>query len=44
MANKTVSGAASIHGQNPQHLFDNMVRNRVYDSIYWKEKLFALTA
>ncbi|GAW07484.1 PRP38-domain-containing protein [Lentinula edodes] len=44
MANTTVSGAKAIHGQNPQYLVETVVRNRIYESNYWKEHCFALTA
>ncbi|KAJ7702451.1 PRP38 family-domain-containing protein [Mycena rosella] len=44
MANTTVSGAQSIHGQNPQFLVETVIRNRIWESIYWKEHCFALTA
>ncbi|KAF5330781.1 hypothetical protein D9619_005652 [Psilocybe cf. subviscida] len=44
MANTTVSGAQSIHGQNPQSLVETVIRNRIYESTYWKEHCFALTA
>ncbi|RDX45417.1 PRP38-domain-containing protein [Lentinus brumalis] len=44
MANTTVRGATSIHGQNPQYLVESVIRNRIYDSSYWKEHCFALTA
>ncbi|KAJ7105755.1 PRP38 family-domain-containing protein [Mycena crocata] len=44
MANTTVSGALSIHGQNPQFLVETVIRNRIWESIYWKEHCFALTA
>ncbi|KAF5386596.1 hypothetical protein D9615_001727 [Tricholomella constricta] len=44
MANTTVSGALSIHGQNPQFLVETVIRNRIYESSYWKEHCFALTA
>ncbi|KAI0075476.1 PRP38-domain-containing protein [Panus rudis PR-1116 ss-1] len=44
MANTTVRGAISIHGKNPQHLVETVIRNRVYESQYWKEHCFALTA
>ncbi|GLB35184.1 putative PRP38 family protein [Lyophyllum shimeji] len=44
MANTTVSGALAIHGQNPQFLVETIIRNRIYDSTYWKEHCFALTA
>ncbi|KAI0048248.1 PRP38-domain-containing protein [Auriscalpium vulgare] len=44
MANTTVRGALAIHGQNPQHLVETVIRNRIYESPYWKEHCFALTA
>jgi pre-mRNA-splicing factor 38A len=44
MANTTISGAQSIHGQNPQSLVETVIRNRIYESTYWKEYCFALTA
>ncbi|KAJ6547210.1 PRP38 family-domain-containing protein [Mycena capillaripes] len=44
MANTTVAGAQSIHGQNPQFLVETVIRNRIWESIYWKEHCFALTA
>ncbi|KAK0240465.1 PRP38 family-domain-containing protein [Armillaria nabsnona] len=43
MANTTVSGSFAIHGQNPQHLVETVIRNRIYESNYWKEHCFALT-
>ncbi|KAM5531832.1 hypothetical protein V8D89_014531 [Ganoderma adspersum] len=44
MANTTVRGAVAIHGQNPQYLVESVIRSRIYDSNYWKEHCFALTA
>ncbi|THH31757.1 hypothetical protein EUX98_g2414 [Antrodiella citrinella] len=44
MANTTVRGAQAIHGQNPQSLVESVIRNRIYESSYWKEHCFALTA
>jgi len=44
MANTTVRGAQAIHGQNPQFLVETVIRNRIYESAYWKEYCFALTA
>jgi len=44
MANTTVLNAQSIHGQNPQFLVETVIRNRIWESIYWKEHCFALTA
>lgn len=36
--------AKSIRGTNPQYLIEKIIRSRVYDSKYWKEECFALTA
>ncbi|KAF7304645.1 hypothetical protein MKEN_01178400 [Mycena kentingensis (nom. inval.)] len=44
MANTTVRDAISIHGQNPQFLVETVIRNRIWESVYWKEHCFALTA
>ncbi|KAF2350005.1 Pre-mRNA-splicing factor 38 C-terminal [Trinorchestia longiramus] len=44
MANRTVKDASSIHGTNPQYLVEKIIRTRIYDSKYWKEECFALTA
>ncbi|KAI0781242.1 PRP38 family-domain-containing protein [Trametes elegans] len=44
MANTTVRGAVAIHGQNPQYLVESVIRNRIYESSFWKEHCFALTA
>lgn len=44
MANTTVKGALAIHGQNPQFLVETIIRNRIWESNYWKEHCFALTA
>ncbi|KIY47474.1 PRP38-domain-containing protein [Fistulina hepatica ATCC 64428] len=43
MANTTIQGAQAIHGQNPQYLVETVIRNRIYESSYWKEHCFALT-
>ncbi|GAA6064761.1 hypothetical protein JCM10212_002312, partial [Sporobolomyces blumeae] len=42
MANTTRAGALSIHGTNPQYLVPTVIRQRVYDTLYWKEHCFAL--
>ncbi len=42
MANTTLRAAAPVHGMDPQHIFEKVVRMRVYDTRYWKEKCFAL--
>ncbi|GAA5910826.1 hypothetical protein JCM8208_001006 [Rhodotorula glutinis] len=44
MANTTRAGALSIHGTNPQYLVPTVIRQRVYDTLYWKEHCFALTS
>ena len=44
MANTTARTALSVHGTNPQFLVEKTVRARIYDSVYWKEHCFALTA
>lgn len=44
MANRTDPSALTIHGSNPQFLIEKIVRNKIYDSRYWKEMCFGLTA
>uniref|UniRef100_UPI00358EEE4A pre-mRNA-splicing factor 38A n=1 Tax=Myxine glutinosa TaxID=7769 RepID=UPI00358EEE4A len=44
MANRTVKDARSIHGTNPQYLVEKIIRTRIYESKYWKEECFGLTA
>ncbi|XP_063934717.1 pre-mRNA-splicing factor 38A-like [Zophobas morio] len=44
MANSVAKDVTSIHGQNPMHLVEKIVRTRIIDSLYWKEHCFALTA
>ncbi|OCF33485.1 pre-mRNA-splicing factor 38A [Kwoniella heveanensis BCC8398] len=44
MANSALRGTKSIHGGNPQFLIEKVIRARIYDSLYWKEQCFALTA
>jgi len=39
-----VKDANSIKGTNPQYLVEKILRSRIYDSRYWKEECFALTA
>ncbi|KAJ1552331.1 hypothetical protein HK405_011738 [Cladochytrium tenue] len=41
---KDFTEAASVHGMNPQFLVEKIIRSRIYESIYWKEHCFALTA
>ncbi|WFD35464.1 hypothetical protein MCUN1_002318 [Malassezia cuniculi] len=44
MANTTVKGAEIVHGTNPQFLVERVIRARIYDSTYWKQDCFGLTA
>lgn len=44
MANRTAKDAKSIKGTNPQYLVEKIIRTRIYDSQYWKESCFGLTA
>ncbi|CAJ0841840.1 4394_t:CDS:10 [Entrophospora sp. SA101] len=44
MANRTVPDAIAIHGTNPQYLIEKIIRTRIYESLYWKEYCFGLTA
>ncbi|KAI2807872.1 Pre-mRNA-splicing factor 38A [Blomia tropicalis] len=44
MANKTYKDAISVHGTNPQYLIEKIIRTRIYESRYWKEDCFALSA
>ncbi|XP_013787950.1 pre-mRNA-splicing factor 38A-like [Limulus polyphemus] len=44
MANRTVKDAQSVRGTNPQYLIEKIIRSRIYDSKFWKEECFALTA
>lgn len=44
MANRTAKDVNWVHGVNPQYLIEKIIRSRIYDSLYWKEDCFALTA
>jgi len=44
MANRTAKDAHTIKGTNPQYLVEKIIRSRIYDSKYWKENCFALSA
>lgn len=44
MANRMVEDAHSTHGTNPQYLVEKIIRTRIYESQYWKEECFGLTA
>ena len=44
MANRTAKEAKVIHGTNPQYLVEKIIRTRIYESRYWKEECFGLSA
>lgn len=44
MANTTDPTAHSVHGTDPQNLVETILRHRIYESQYWKERCFGLTA
>ncbi|KXJ75875.1 hypothetical protein RP20_CCG010858 [Aedes albopictus] len=46
MAKRTVpvKDNKNIHGTNPLCLTEKIIRSRIYDSKYWKEKCCALAA
>lgn len=44
MANRTVKDARTVKGTNPQYLVEKIIRTRIYESKYWKEECFALSA
>ncbi|CBZ54370.1 putative PRP38 family domain-containing protein [Neospora caninum Liverpool] len=44
MANRTDPLAQQVHGCNPQTLVSRIIRRKIYESVYWKEQCFALTA
>jgi pre-mRNA-splicing factor 38A len=44
MSNRTDPSAKQIHGMNPQFLLETILRNKIYNTLYWKEKCFALTS
>ncbi|OMP07421.1 Pre-mRNA-splicing factor 38 [Corchorus olitorius] len=44
MANRTDPAAKSIRGTNPQNLVEKILRSKIYQSKYWKEQCFGLTA
>ena len=43
MANRTDTGAVSVHGTNPQYLIEKIVRLKIHSCAYWKEHCYALT-
>lgn len=44
MANTTDKLAGTIHGTDPQNLIEYITRQKIYDSLYWKQQCFGLTA
>ena len=40
--NATVADAEFVHGTNPQYLIEKITRQKIYDSVYWKEHCFGL--
>ena len=43
MANRTSYKAQSIHGVDPQSLIEQIIRNKIHSSRYWKERCFGLS-
>ena len=43
-ANATDALATSVHGANPQHLVDKIIRTKIYNHPYWKQHCFGLNA
>ncbi|PJF17527.1 Pre-mRNA-splicing factor 38 domain-containing protein [Paramicrosporidium saccamoebae] len=44
MSNKTDKGAQTVHGRDPQLLVEKIIRERIYESVFWKEECFGLNA
>lgn len=44
MAQTTEKWATSVHGTNPQNLIEYIMRQKIYDSLYWKQYCFGLSA
>eukprot|EP01059_Diplonema_ambulator_P003634 TRINITY_DN13348_c0_g1_i1.p1 TRINITY_DN13348_c0_g1~~TRINITY_DN13348_c0_g1_i1.p1 ORF type:complete len:246 (+),score=68.64 TRINITY_DN13348_c0_g1_i1:35-739(+) len=44
MANRTDKAAKAVHGVDPQNLVETIVKNRIYNNMYWKEHCFGLSA
>ena len=42
--NSTDPFAETVHGTNPQNLLEKITRLKIYNSDYWKEECFGLTA
>ncbi|KAL7578602.1 hypothetical protein ACA910_009753 [Epithemia clementina (nom. ined.)] len=43
MANRTDPLISQVSGSDPQNLMEYLIRQRIYDSRYWKETCFGLT-
>lgn len=43
MSINTLPGTKSIHGTDPQFLIEKIVRERIYESLYWKQECYDLT-
>ena len=39
---RTDASASAVHGRDPQLLFEKILRARIYDTRYWKERCFGL--
>lgn len=44
MAQTTEKWATTVHGTNPQNLIEYIMRQKIYDSLYWKQYCFGLSA
>ena len=44
MANRTDTAAKQIKGMNPQYILEGILRTKIYNCMYWKEKCFALSS
>ena len=42
--NTTDPLATSVHGSNPQTLIENITRQKIYSTVFWKESCFGLSA
>ncbi|KAL1412870.1 hypothetical protein Q8F55_000619 [Vanrija albida] len=40
----TQRGVKALHGSHPQNLIEKVIRERIYESTYWKEHCFATNA
>jgi pre-mRNA-splicing factor 38A len=44
MAQTSAKWATSVHGTNPQNMIEYIMRQKIYDSLYWKQHCFGLSA